>query len=130
MKLYKSTWYPERKSEFEVKDKTVVDILTMPERSSINRGYYDEDFERQDTRPFAVNYAWKKGDRSPVLRGFEFDEKLYEIDADNRLLIPHRICGYLFYDIDKTFNNSFVFEGTLDEFLDEFVKVSYEVEKV
>ena len=48
MKLYKSTWYPERKSEFEVKDKTVVDILTMPERSSINRGYYDEDFERQE----------------------------------------------------------------------------------
>ena len=46
MKLYKGILYPERKPEFEVKDKTIVDILTMNERSSIHYGYYDEDFER------------------------------------------------------------------------------------
>jgi len=124
MKLYEELWYPEKK--IHITDKTIVDILTSNERSSIRQGYYDNEFERQETRSFAINYAWRKGDRSPVLRGFEFNNKLYEIDSQEKKLLVQPTFGQLFYDEDKI-ENEFVFEESLDKFITEFIKTGYEV---
>ena len=126
MKLYKKSWYPEKK--IEVSQMNVVDILTLEESSSVRHGYYDVRFERQKTRSFAVNYAWERGDRSPVLRGFEFNGKLYEIDSQEKRLLVQPASGQLFYDEDKIEENQFVFEGNLDEFVAEFIKAGYRIE--
>ncbi|MBW2991775.1 hypothetical protein KY345_00975 [Candidatus Woesearchaeota archaeon] len=125
MKLYEGIWYPEKK--IEVKDKTVVDILTLPERSSVRRGYYDEWFNEQRIEPFAINYAWEIGDCSPVLRGFQSEGRLYEIDAEGRIILAQQERDSPFYDQDKIERNDFVFEGSLDEFIAEFVKAGYKV---
>jgi len=68
MNLYKDIWYPKKK--IEVPNRNIVDILTMEDRSAIRIGYYDDEMERQDSEEFAINYAWGRGDRSPVLRVF------------------------------------------------------------
>lgn len=125
IKLYKEIWYPEKKEE--ITDRSVVDILTDEERSSLWQGYYDEHRQDYNRRLFGINYAHRKGDRSPVLRGFEFDGKLYEIDADNKRLIVQAKRG-LFYDADKIpVSNQFVFEGTGNDFIQEFVKAGYKI---
>jgi|SRR3989338_2940656 len=125
MMLYNEIWYPEKK--IEVPDRNVVEILTLNECSSVEHGYYDEYWQRQQTRQFAINYAWKRGDRSPVLR--EFDGKLYEIDSEEKLILVQPTFGQLFYDMDKIENNQFVFEGSLDEFVAEFVKRRYQIKQ-
>ena len=127
MKLYKDIDYPENPKEV---DQSIVDILTSEERSSLRQGYYDEDFERQETNSFGINYGTYKGDRSPVLRGFESKGILYEIDTENNQIIIQPTSGQLSYDEDKIhIKNQFVFEGTLDEVLQEFTNRGYHVVK-
>lgn len=125
MKLFNGVWYPEKK--IEILNKTIVEILTLEERSSIEQGYYDNLFGRQQKRSFAINYAWKIGDNSPILRGFEFEGKLYEIDSSRKLIISQKSFGELFYDSDKIEKNDFVFEGSLNEFVSEFIKSGYQL---
>jgi len=125
MALYKRIWYPDIK--IEVLDRSVVDILTSSERSSIDQVYYDEDLEREETRSFAINYGLRKGDESPVIRGFESEGVLYEINPENRLLIRQETSGQLFYDEDKIEGNNFVFEGNIEEFVQEFIKRGYKI---
>ena len=99
MKLYKDIWYPNDKQE--ISDRTIVEILTSKERTSIQQGYYDTYWKRQQSCSFAINYAWKEGDRSPILRGFEFEGKLYEIDINCKTILVQPKIGQLFYDEDK-----------------------------
>jgi hypothetical protein len=125
--LYDEIYYPEEK--IEVFNKNIVDILTMDERSAINKGYYDTEMGRKDTNSFAINYAWRKGDRSPVIRGFQWDNKLYEIDLSNKVLLLQPVCGSLFYDQDKIIGNEFVFEGLLEDFVTKFIDAGYTLKK-
>ena len=119
MKLYKWVDYPENPKELDI-----VDILTSDERSCLQQGKDGE------TRSFAVNYGDRIGDRSPVLRGFEADDMLYEIDAEKRMIIIQPKYGQLFYDEDKIpVKTQFVFEGTLDEVLQEFADRGYGVKR-
>ena len=126
MKLYKKSFYPEEKNE--VLDKNVIDILISDTRSAIYQKYYDKDQGRLETKYFAINYGWKIGDRSPVLRGFEFEERLYEINSKNQLLIIQPKKVNFFYDGDKILpGNRFVFECNPHKFIEEFLKKGYEV---
>ena len=121
MKLYKESWYPKKK--IEIPKENIVSILTLNERSSIGQGCYNNDFERQGVYSFAVNYAWRKRDRSSVLRRFEIDDKLYEIDSQKKRLLIQPTFGQLFYDRDKIEKSEFVFEGSLNE----FIKTGYQI---
>ncbi|MBW2995000.1 hypothetical protein KY312_01490, partial [Candidatus Woesearchaeota archaeon] len=123
MKLYKGIDYPENKREVS---QSIVDILTSDEPSSLEQSDYDENFEGLETRSFGINYGTKKGDRSPVLRGLQFEDLLFEIDKENKRIISHHASGQLFYDEDKIpVKNQFVIEGTLNDVLQKFTDRGY-----
>ena len=124
MELFKSVGYTDIK--IPCLDKNIVDILTSKERSCIDIGYFDESFKKQRSRFFSVNYGLIKGDGSPVLRGFEFEKVLYEIDSERKQLIMQQSFGDIFHDMDKIPpKNSYVFEGEPHEFILGFMRKNY-----
>ncbi len=126
MKVYDSCGYPREKTE--IPDINIVEFLTSDERSEIMHGHYDEEWEEERRHNFAINYGDMKGDGAPFMRGFEFNGKLYEIQKETKIILIQPPRGMLFYDSDKVGGNSFLVEGSLDEFVEEFIRSGYKLE--
>jgi|SRR3989344_198639 len=127
-KIFKHDYSPD--SLVPVNDRTVVDILTNNNRRmSLDWWKFDEAYRKKRPSRFAINYAMKRGDRSPFLRGFEFNKMQYEIIVDSKEIVPIKYLGYPFYDSDKM-QERFMFEGTLEWFLDEFKRQGYKVPEI
>lgn len=130
MVLYDYRSYPEEK--IEIPD-NIVNILTLHERSGISLGCFIPKNNYRFTRALGVNYAYndnpfKKGDRSPIVRGFQWENRLFEIKADEKLIVEQPERGQLFHDYDKLKIKG-IFEGTLELFIKEFLDKGYELVK-
>ena len=125
LQLFNMTFSPELKKPVQ---ENVVEILTQEkERTAVYWYLFDKGFQRFQPEFFSINYAFKIGDRSPFLRGFQFQEKQYEILVPEKRINLARYNGFPFYDADKI-DKEFMFEGALEDFILEFRNAGYQVD--
>ncbi len=91
IKLYQLSYRP---PYYEISGVSIVDLFVHPEPTIIKILEFDIERGRLNAKNFGINFGdnWasgyrNRGDRAPFIRGFEYEEGLYEINKEKMLLI-------------------------------------------
>lgn len=107
--------------------RSIVDILTSSTPSLID---LEEEspflWKKSKIQPFAINYAIMQKGFSPVIRGFEIENELYEIDNEKKIISVQSSRGDLFSEYQKIeVSDSYIYQGTSEQFVQEFINAGY-----